>query len=345
MNRNRPPAGGVPIDQDGRMRETSPDARPRSRRPTWRLRSRMALATLPPILVAGGLTLPSLSPFSSSVDEAVVPPRSDSPAETVIADLPLEMNEGVRRWMGAFLEDPEAFQAILDRKARYSAMMREELESRSMPRGLLYLALIESGYSNRATSELEAAGVWQMMAPTATALGLRIDGWVDERRDPVRATAAALDYLEQLYGEFGSWYLAAAAYNCGPTRVAQALRSVPEPHGEEVIWEILPALPPETRRFIPRLVAAAHLASDPERFGLQKPGGIPYRYDRVFVPGGTSLVTVSRTLGVTSLALRELNPHLLRGVTPPGVSYPIRVPVGESPRVVASLPGRNRVRY
>lgn len=324
------------------MRETSPSARPRSRRPTWRLRSRMALATLPPILVVGGLTLPPLSFFSSTPEETAVPPASDSSPTPVLADLPLEMNEGVRRWMGEFLEAPQAFQAILDRKARYSAMMREELESRSMPPELLYLALIESGYSNRATSELEAAGVWQMMAPTAMAFGLRVDGWVDERRDPVRSTRAALDYLEELYGEFGSWYLAAAAYNCGPARVAQALRSVPEPHGEEVIWEILPALPPETRRFIPRLVAATHVASDPERFGLRKPSGEPLHYDRVFVPGGTSLLTVSRSLGVTSLELRELNPHLLRGVTPPGVSYPIRVPVGESPRVVASLSGRDR---
>jgi len=328
------------------MRETSPSARPRSRRPRWRLRSRVALAALPPALVMGGVTFPSLASFSfSSSGESSAPPAPDSTGFPLLVDLPLEMNDAVRRWMGEFMETPHAFQAILDQKARYSTMMREELESRSMPPELLYLALIESGYSNRATSALEAAGVWQMMAPTATAFGLRVDGWVDERRDPVRATRAALDYLEELHGEFGSWYLAAAAYNCGPARVAQALRSVPEPHGEDVIWEILPALPPETRRFIPRLVAATHLASDPERFGLQKPSGEPYHYDRVFVPGGTSLLAVSRTLGVTSLELRELNPHLLRGVTPPGVSYPIRVPVGESPRVVASLTGRDRIRY
>jgi membrane-bound lytic murein transglycosylase D len=324
------------------MSETSPVARPRSRRPIRRFRSRFALAALPPVLVAGGFALPSLFHPSPSFDGATLAP--DLPPDLLPPDLPLEMNSRVERWMGEFLQHPESFQVLLDRKARYSSMMRDQLESRGMPEELLYLALIESGYSNGATSAVEAAGVWQIMTPTATALGLRVDHWVDERRDPVRATSAALDYLETLYSQFGSWYLAAAAYNCGPARVARALRSVPEPHGEGVIWEILPKLPPETRQFIPRLVAASLIAGTPEAFGLRAPRGAEYRYDRVFVPGGTSLLTVSRTLGVPSLELRDLNPHLLRGVTPPGVSYPIRVPVGESSRVVASITGKGRRR-
>lgn len=325
------------------MSETSSAARPRSRRPIRRFRSRFALAALSPVLLAGGFALPSLSIFSSSSADGTIP-APDLPPDLLPPDLPLEMNHRVERWMGEFLRDPASFQRLLDRKARYSGMMRDQLESRGMPEELLYLALIESGYSNAATSVVEAAGVWQIMTPTATALGLRVDHWVDERRDPVRATRAALDYLETLYEEFGSWYLAAAAYNSGPARVARAVRSVPEPRGEDVIWEILPKLPPETRQFIPRLVAASLIAGDPEAFGLRTPEAAALAYDRVFVPGGTSLLTVSRTLGVPSMALRDLNPHLLRGVTPPGVSYPIRVPVGESPRVVASITGKGRRR-
>lgn len=324
------------------MSETSPAARPRSRRPIRRFRSRFALAALPPVLVAGGLALPSFSYFSAPSDDTSLAP--DLPPALLPPGLPLEMNDRVERWMGEFLRHPESFQVLLDRKARYSGMMRDQLESRGMPEELLYLALIESGYSNGATSAVEAAGVWQMMTPTATALGLRVDHWVDERRDPVRATTAALDYLETLYEQFGSWYLAAAAYNCGPARVARALRTVSDPTGEDVIWEVLPKLPPETRQFIPRLVAASIIAKRPVAFGLRAPEGVAYAYDRVFVPGGTSLLTVSRTLGVPSLELRDLNPHLLRGVTPPGVSYPIRVPVGESPRVVASITGKSRRR-
>ena len=325
------------------MGETSPAGRPRSRRPSRRVRTRVALAALPPVLMAGGFSLPSLlsdDATSPSGEEREHFPLPLVPAELLPAGLPLEMNETVERSMGRFLRDPASFQVLLDRKARYAAMMREKLESRGMPPELLYLALIESGYSNRATSAVEAAGVWQMMAPTAMAYGLRVDSWVDERRDPVRATNAALDYLAALHEQFGSWYLAAAAYNCGPARVARALRSVPEPRSEQVIWEILPQLPPETRQFIPRLVAASILASDPTRFGLRKASAEPYLYDRVFVPGGTSLLTVSRAVGVPSTRLRELNPHLMRGVTPPGVSYPVRVPVGDSPLVVASLTGR-----
>lgn len=280
---------------------------------------------------------------------SLTPSEDDDPAGAVELPhdllppgLPLEVNDRVEREMRRFLADPDGFQAQLDRKARYASMMREQLRNRGMPQELLYLALVESGYRNRATSGVEAAGVWQIMEPTAVELGLRVDGWVDERRDPVRSTAAALDYLESLYQQFGSWYLAAAAYNCGPGRLARSLHLAGDATGEEVIWKILHDLPPETRQFIPRLVAASILAGEPERFGFRRPESTPEVWDQVFVPGGTSLLSVSRAVGVPTARLVELNPHLTRGVTPPGISYPVRVPPGETPRVVASLAPRRR---
>jgi len=168
---------------------------------------------------------------------------------------------------------------------------------------------------------------------------LRVDEWVDERRDPVRATDAALDYLQWLHGRFGSWYLAAAAYNAGPGRVERVLRRHAEGRtgDENVYWEVLDHLPRETREYVPRLVAATILAESADVYGFVVDFSDPYRFDRAFVPGGTTLTRVAAALGVDERLLRDLNPHLMRRVTPPGEMYGVRVPVGDSPQVVAML--------
>lgn len=177
------------------------------------------------------------------------------------------------------------------------------------------------------------------MDETAKAYGLTVNEWVDERRDPVRATDAALDYLEELHAMFGSWYLAAAAYNAGPTRLAAALAR----HGgddwtdEDVYWEIAEHLPRETRDYVPKMLAATIIAQRPEHFGFEVVPSLPYLFERVFVPGGTALTKVALALAVEPALIRELNPHLIRGVTPPGESYLLRVPLGDSHRLVASM--------
>ena len=159
-----------------------------------------------------------------------------SPAEvvpTALADvgrdlaevqLPIEVNERVEHWMMRFSTwDRPEFEETLSRAGLYSDMIRGKLRARGMPEELVYLAMIESGFLTHARSTVSATGMWQFMGPTARAYGLRIDTYVDERRDPVKATDAALDYLSDLYQQYGSWYLAAAAYNAGPTRVSLAL--------------------------------------------------------------------------------------------------------------------------
>jgi len=215
-----------------------------------------------------------------------------------------------------------------------------------MPEELVYLAMMESGLSARAVSKASAVGLWQFMGPTAQQYGLRVDEWVDERRDPVRSTDAALTYIQWLHERYGSWYLTAAAYNAGPGRVDRELRRHAQGRtgDEDLYWEILDHLPRETREYVPRLVAATMVAEQAAELGFDAQSMEPYRYERVFVPGGTSLSRIARSLDLGVRVLRDLNPHLIKGATPLGEIYPVRVPLGASPQVVASLGRVGRVR-
>ena len=157
------------------------------------------------------------------VPSAVPSALADMGRELADAQLPID-NERVEHWMVRFSTTAKLeFEQTLSRAGLYSDMIREKLNARGMPEELVYLAMIESGFLTNARSTVLATGMWQFMDPTARALGLRIDAYVDERRDPVKATDAALVYLSELYQQYGSWYLAAAAYNAGPTRVTLAL--------------------------------------------------------------------------------------------------------------------------
>lgn len=289
------------------------------------------------------LTLGLLFSGSRGGQDVLLPPHVAEIAPSL--SLPVEVNEEVERWMERYLTDQRPiFRQYLEREGLYSEMILEALHRRGMPQELLYLAAIESGFSPRARSRVAATGMWQFMGPTAEAFGLRIDAYVDERRDPVRATEAALDYLSILHERFGSWYLAAAAYNAGPSRVARVLRTHGEgdQEAEDLYWEIVDHLPRETRAYVPKMLALVLLAQAADEYGFQVQRSQPIRFERVWVPGGTTLRTVADAVGVPLTRIRELNPHLLRGVTPPGEPFGIRVPVGSSPRVVASLGSRWR---
>lgn len=297
--------------------------------PAWRLLQGSPLVLVPVLLLMWGLSGPA-----ADADMARVTPPM------LVASLPLHVNARVDRWMNRFRTDQRAaFERLLARRGAYDGMIRERLSERGMPRQLIYMAMMESGLSPRAVSSASAVGLWQFMGPTAQQYGLRVDEWVDERRDPVRATDAALDYLQWLHDRYDSWYLAAAAYNAGPGTVDRVLRLHAEGRtgDEEIYWDILDHLPRETREYVPRMVAATLLAEDADQEGFDVRSTRPYEYDRVFVPGGTSLARVARSLDIERAELRLLNPHLIRGMTPPHETYPIRVPVGSAPRVVAAL--------
>jgi membrane-bound lytic murein transglycosylase D len=177
------------------------------------------------------------------------------------------------------------------------------------------------------------------MDPTARAYGLRIDAFVDERRDPVKATDAALDYLADLYRQYGSWYLAAAAYNAGSQRVSRALARYSDGRvgDESLYWDIIDHLPKETAQYVPKLLAATYLARNAARFELEVTLVDPYVYDVIWAPGGTSLDDVGKTMKLSDHKMRELNPQLIRGMTPPGAAYPLRVPVGSGYQAMAAI--------
>lgn len=256
-------------------------------------------------------------------------------------DLTVTRNERVDFWIG-FLggRNKDRTHLWLEREGMYGEFIRSRLRERGMPEDLLYLAMIESGLSNRAVSHAAAVGLWQFIAETGRRYGLEVSAYVDERRDPVKATDAALDYLEYLYDRFGSWYLAGAGYNSGENRVGRIMREMTgsERGTDADYWRIAPRLPRETRDYVPLMLAAGHIGKDPNSYGFY---GIehhpPLAFDRVEVDGGIPLTAVAQAAGVDVAAVRDLNPHLIRGITPPGRKWEVRVPVGRRAAVLSNL--------
>ena len=230
----------------------------------------------------------------------------------------------------------EPFTAWLHRGTRYEGMIRDKLHAAGLPEDLYYLALVESGFDSHAYSRAAAVGMWQFMTGTARDVGLRVDWWVDERRDPVRATEAAIRYLAELRGEFdGSLYLAAAAYNGGSGRVSRGLARHADDldgvEGDDRFFALAETgyLRAETREYVPQLIAAALVGKAPERYGIEVEPMAPFTYDSVAVPGATPLAAIARATGVPVRDIADLNPQFLRGMTPPGAASPVRVPAGQ----------------
>ncbi len=185
--------------------------------------------------------------------------------------------------------------------------------------------------------------MWQFIAPTAERYGLEVSDYVDERRDPVAATDAALDYLSELHDRFGGdWYLAAAGYNTGEHRVERVLgdrASAAGPSGaESLFWKIMPDLPQETRDYVPVMLAMGYIAKQPAKYGFEdvRPES-KLSFDEVRVPGGTELSRVASAAGVDPTSVDELNPQLVRRTTPPGRDWLVRVPVGTQQLVAAAF--------
>ena len=246
----------------------------------------------------------------------------------------------------------------LERLPRYEEMIRTRLAEHDLPGDLVYLALIESGFSNRAVSRARAVGMWQFMPATGRAYGLRIDGWIDERRDPVKATAAAARHLRDLRRRFGSLYLAAAAYNAGAGRVGRGLNALgPDEEAEDSLHSDATffrlyntqLIRRETKDYVPKLIAAAIIAKEPERYGFHVArADEPFRADSVVVTDMTGLDVIARLADTTVAAIRDLNPQFLRLVTPPGARSVVRVPVGRGETTslaLSELPERERVTF
>jgi hypothetical protein len=225
------------------------------------------------------------------------------------------------------------FPIYLDRMAGFSFTVDSALVEHGLPGSLRYLPLIESGYSPRATSRVGAVGLWQLMPPTARTLGLQVTPLLDERRDPIKATHAAMRFIKDLNREFDSWFLTLAAYNAGPGRVKRILdfHAPGEPYTDSLFWALRDFFPEETQDFVPKFYSAMRAADDPEAYGFRQPRATPLRFDEVYVPGLTSLDLVARAAGVSYDDVVNLNPHYVRGVTPPDHLVPVRLPWGRGP--------------
>jgi len=265
-------------------------------------------------------------------------------------DIPIVLNDAVQYFVRYYTTEKRTIFAYwLRRSRRYIPMIKEIMRRHGLPEDLVYLAMIESGFNPKAYSAMKACGPWQFIYETGGRYGLRVNHWVDERRDPEKSTMAAALYLKDLFNQFGSWYLAAAAYNAGEKRIERSV----EMHGTSDFWELTKynTLPRETREYIPRLIAAALVAKNPEKFGFT---GIDYdqpiRTVSEGVPGGVPLEAVARAAWTDVDSLRILNPELLTNVTPPDVeTYTIRLPESTSADrfreiLKASLSAGKRVR-
>lgn len=252
--------------------------------------------------------------------------------------IPVELNADVERWIEYFTKkDRERFQRFLNRGQKYRDVVESVLEENDLPAELYYLAMIESGYQTHAKSHAKAVGVWQFIAGTGHRYGLRIDKYVDERRDPIRSSEAAAKYLRDLYNVFGSWHLAMAAYNAGEIRILRAVMKARTRN----FWELveLRALPSETANYVPKFLAVVLIGQNPEKYGFKvQESASPYPdLEAVEIPGSISLEVLAKKSGVSLPMLKMVNPHLLSASTPPNASgYEIWAPVGSS-RKIASI--------
>ncbi len=281
------------------------------------------------------------TPVTASATPALRPALSGVTDAPPVWDLPVVRNDAVQRFVDLFHHSqPDRMALYLKRSGRYEGMIRGKLREHGMPEDLLYLSMIESGFNPEARSTAAAVGLWQFMADTGRRYGLRIDSYVDERRDPVRSTDAALRYLRDLHNRFGSWSLATAAYNTGENRVARIMEeetgAVRGMEGD--FWRIRSRLPNETREYVPLMFAAALIGKEPGKYGLEQVERLlPTPVDEVTVAGGTSLAELSTLLEVPAAHLRRLNPHLVQGMTPPGEPYPVYIPAGRGNELIRPL--------
>lgn len=254
-------------------------------------------------------------------------PEEDLPE----SDIPLTFNSKVEYFTRYFqTSGRKAFSKWLSRSERFIPMMREVLKKEGLPEDLVYLAMIESGFSPHAYSVASAVGPWQFMSATGKRYSLRIDSWIDERRDPLKSTVAAALYLKELYAMFNNdWYLAAAGYNAGENKILRAINM----YNSRDFWQLSKGayLKRETKDYVPKLLAAAIIAKEPAKYGFADVAYLPpVEFDTVMIPTRTDLEVVAKICEIPYQTLRDLNPELRRWCTPPDYpGYQLKIPRGK----------------
>ncbi len=254
----------------------------------------------------------------SEMELAFIEPKKDPlpPVEIV-------SNSKVQNWVDYFCgRGRETFIRWVNRSGQYRMTVLKILKEEGIPLEIVNLALIESGFNPNAYSRAHAVGMWQFIASTARLYGMRVDWWVDERRDPVRSTRAASRYLRDLYTVFGSWDLALAAYNTGQRGVERAMKR----SRSKDYWKL--RLPRETRDYVPKFMAACIIMQKPEAFGFAFDYDLPVEFDEIKVAPKTSLSVIAKCAGADYKAVTAINPHLIRECAPDGGEYSVRIPSG-----------------
>lgn len=254
-------------------------------------------------------------------------------------DIPVVYNDEVEQWIDYFTGNGRKhFAVYLERKARMEPVLLPKLKKAGAPQDLIYLSMIESGFSTSAFSHAGASGPWQFIRSTGRLYGLESNYWIDERRDPHKATDAAIGYLSALHAEFGDWWLACAAYNSGEGKIRKAIAKL----GTKDFWEIAEnkrALRRETKDYVPKMMAAAIIGKNAELFGFQTypEDKSLVEFEEVEIPKSENLRTIASVANVDKDTISVLNPELLRCCTPPQRgAYKIRVPKGEAAQLLTA---------
>jgi len=286
----------------------------------------MADAASPALNIAGTIIdepVDESEDTTDTIDTATAPPE-----EEPTYDVPIVINESVEGHLEYFQTTiRERFAMWLQRSKQYLPVMKDIFKQHGLPEDLVFVALIESGFNPYAYSRSRASGPWQFITGTGRKYGLKINEWIDERRDPVKSTEAAARYLKDLYEQFGSWPLALASYNAGEGRVARAIAKT----RSDDFWKIKQThhLRPETRNYVPKFMAATIIAKNPEKYGFTLTDVEPFHYDEATIDSPTDLRVIAKAAGVDYEVIKQLNPELRQGVTP--LYYPdyqVKLPSG-----------------
>ena len=263
--------------------------------------------------------------------------RAEEAAKNISHDLPLTVNDEVLSFLN-FFQTPRGRAIVetgLRRAGRYRSMISRVLQEEGMPQDLIYLAQAESAFQPLALSRAGARGIWQFVAYRGQEYGLRHTWWIDERQDPEKATRAAAQHLRDLYKHFGDWYLAMAAYNCGPGNVQKGI----ERTGYADFWELYKrnVLPRETKNYVPIILALTLIAKDAAHYNIQAEPEVPVPTDMVKPGRAIDLRLVAETIDADVETLRSLNPALLRLATPDDPSFELHLPEGTAEKFSAEI--------
>ena len=311
-----------------------------------------------PFAYAAGESSTSQPRNQPGIPSEYIPPKEDIAQVDEVIDessfevkpyhIPMILNDSVENHLEYFkTRGRDVFQRWLDRSARYIPMMKEIIREKNLPEDLVYVAMIESGFNPYAVSWAKAVGPWQFMPATGKNYGLKIDWWIDERKDPVKSTHAAAEHFKDLYNLFGSWPLALASYNAGAGKVQRAVLRT----RSEDFWDLKASryIRKETKNYIPKYMAATIIAKNPEAYGFTLSTIEPFNYDEVEISGMTDLRLIARCAGCTYEEIKEMNPELKRWITPPDItSYVIRLPKGAKQTFLtnfAAIPADQKIRW